>query len=127
MRRVLTLSLLWLNVFCSAQVFHPSIPKAWDDNDITGFELPLAQADRSPRYPSAAEYYALPVRPIYRSYPVYTPDKEPRGYWESLQQKEPEIIFDSGKLRAKEDWIRAGQVVFESSITFVPSSRRDLY
>jgi hypothetical protein len=118
---------LWLNGFCWAQVFHPSIPKAWDDSEIAGFEVPLAQADRSPRYPSAAEYYALPVRAISRSYPVYTPDKEPPGYWESLQQKEPEIIFDPVRLKTKEDWIRAGQIVFESSITFVPPRVRDLY
>jgi len=117
---------LWFSSFVFGQPFHPSIPKAWDDTEINRFELPLAQADRSPRYPSAAEYYDLPVRPIYRSYPVYPSNREPVGYWESLLQKEPEIVFDVSTLKTKEDWIRAGQVVFEASTTFISPSRRNL-
>src|SRR5215469_3491542 len=54
-----------------AQTFHPDIPKAWDDAEVARFEMPLAQRDRSPRYMTAEEYYALKVRPIYRSYPMY--------------------------------------------------------
>jgi len=95
-----------------AQSFHADIPKAWDDAEVARFEMPLAQRDRSPRYMSAAEYYALKVRPIYRSYPMYAPGQEPAGYIEYLKQKEPEIIFDPLKLRTKEDWIKAGKQVF---------------
>ena len=51
------------------QTFTPEIPKVWDDTAVEGFELPLAQPDRSPRYMTAEEYYKLKVRPIYRSYP----------------------------------------------------------
>ena len=105
----------------AAQEFHPSIPKAWDDRETTLFELPLAQADRSPRYLSAKEYYSIPVRPAYRTYPYYAPDKEPAGYWESLHQKEPEIVFDPAKLRTKEDWIRTGELVFEAPLVFIPA------
>jgi hypothetical protein len=96
-----------------AQSFHPDIPKAWDDAEVARFEMPLAQRDRSPRYMSAAEYYALKVRPIYRAYPMYAPGREPAAYIESLKQKEPEIVFDPSKLRTKEDWIKAGKLVFE--------------
>jgi hypothetical protein len=110
-----------------AQTFHPSIPRAWDDSEITSFELPLAQADRSPRYPSAKEYYALPVRPVYRTYPFYAPEKEPPGYWESLQQKEPEVVFNPKKLATKENWIQAGALVFDQPILFVPPSSRESY
>jgi hypothetical protein len=54
------------------------------------------------------------VRTIYRSYPVYLAGREPDGYFESLKQKEPEIIvFDASKLHTKEDWIRAGEAVFD--------------
>jgi hypothetical protein len=111
-------------VFRSAsvpQAFHPDIPKAWDDDAVAGFEVPLAQAHRSPRYPTAAEYYAMKVRPIYRSYPVYAKDREPAGYRESLVQKEPEIIFDPAKLNTKDDWIAAGKLVFESETQFRPA------
>jgi hypothetical protein len=106
---------------CFAQDFHPSIPKAWDDKEVEGFELPLAQRDRTPRHLSSEEYYKLKVRPIYRSYPAYAKGQEPAGYLESLKQKDPEIIFDATKLRTKEDWIEAGRLVFESDILFRPA------
>ena len=70
---------------------------------------------------SAKDYYALKVRPIYRTYPVYAPDREPPRYRESLLQKEPEIIFDASNLHTKEDWIRAGKIVFESQTEFRPA------
>src|SRR2546425_3369900 len=92
------------------QTFRPEIPRAWDDREVAAFQVPLAQRDRSPRYVSSKEYYALKVRPIYRTYPVYAPGREPAGYIESLKQKEPEIVFDASKLHSKEDWIRAGEI-----------------
>jgi len=101
-----------------AQDFRPEIPRVWDDKEVERFELPLARRDRSPRYMTAKEYYALKVRPIYRSYPVYAPGREPAGYRESLLQKEPEIVFDASQLRTREDWIRAGKLVFESQTVF---------
>lgn len=109
---------------CAAQEFHPDIPRAWDDGEVAHFEIPLAQRDRSPRYMTAAEYYALKVRPIYRSYPMYLPGRDPAGYIESLKQKEPEVVFDPSKLRTKEDWIAAGKVVFEADIEFRPAPAR---
>jgi hypothetical protein len=105
----------------NAQNFHPDIPKAWDDKEVAGFELPLAQRDRSPQYMTSEEYYKLKVRPIYRWYPMYAPGREPAGYLDSLKQKEPEIIFDASKLRTKEDWIAAGKIVFESETQFSPA------
>ena len=45
-------------------VFHASIPRAWDDKDVEGFELPLVKRDRSPRYMTAGEYYKLKPRTI---------------------------------------------------------------
>ena len=59
--------------------FHPDIPKVWDDRAVETMEVPLAQRDRSPRYMTSAEYYALKVRPIYRSYPAYAKGREPAG------------------------------------------------
>jgi hypothetical protein len=122
--------LYYLSIICvvgTAQTFRPSIPRAWDDGETTSFELPLAQADRSPRYPPAKEYYAMPVRPVYRTYPFYTPDKEPAGYWESLQQKEPELLFDPASLLTKDDWIRAGELVFEQPIVLNQPISRPRY
>ena len=102
----------------AAQTFHPDIPRAWDDKEVERLEVPLAQRNRSPRYLTAKEYYALKVRTIYRTYPVYTPGREPAGYLESLKQKEPEIVFDVSKLHTKDDWIRAGELIFDYSPSF---------
>src|SRR5580704_11790045 len=121
MTRATGFAIVLLALPCWAQEFHPDIPKAWDDESVERLEVPLAQRDRSPRYMSATEYYALKVRPIYRSYPMYAPGREPAGYIESLKQKDPEIIFDPSKFHTKNDWIQAGKLVFESEILFRPA------
>ena len=108
----------------TAQDFRPDIPKAWDDKEVERFEMPLVQRDRSPRYMTSGEYYALKIRPIYRSYPMYAPGREPAGYIESLKQKEPEVIFEPSRLHTKQDWIDAGRLVFESDILIRPAPAR---
>jgi hypothetical protein len=115
MKYVLTGGWLVFAAVVSGQTFHPDIPRTWDDREVAAFQIPLAQRDRSPRYLTSKQYYALKVRPIYRTYPVHAPGREAAGYLESLRQKEPEIVFDASKLHTKEDWIRAGQLVFEAS------------
>jgi hypothetical protein len=92
----------------------PVIPKTWDDNEIAALEIPLSDPASSPKHISSDYYYRIPVRPIYRSYPVYAPGKEPPGYIERLSKLEPEIVFDASKLRTEEDWIRAGELVFDA-------------
>ncbi len=99
-------------------VFRPVIPRAWDDKSLATLEVPLAVPAASPKFVSSDWYYRIPVRPIYKSYPIYRPDKEPPGYMEWLKQQEPEIAFDSSKLKTKEDWIRAGEVVYDAPIGF---------
>jgi hypothetical protein len=115
--------ILWTTTIaaCNGQTFRPQIPKVWDHEAVERFEVPLVDRSRSPRYMSTEEYYALKVRPIYRTYPVYAPGREPAGYRESLKQKEPEILFDASKLQTKEDWIRAGKLVFESEPLLFPA------
>jgi hypothetical protein len=112
---------LFLACSSGAQEFHPNIPKAWEDKEVEGFELPLAQRDRSPRYMSSAEYYKREVLQIYRSYPAYAKGMDPPGYMDWLKQQEPQLIFDPSKLRTKEDWIAAGKIVFETEIQFFPA------
>ena len=110
----------------AAQTYHPVIPRAWNDQEVASTEVPLAQPDRSPRYLTSEEYYALQVRPVYRTYPFYAPAKEPPGYLETLKQKEPEILFDPAELRTQQDWIRVGELVFDSPTVFVPISFLDV-
>ena len=86
-------------------------PKVWDDGDVAGFRLPLAGLGAPPRLISEREYYALPEVNL-KTYPVYTPDKEPKGYLEWLEQQEPKPLVDISKLKTEADWIAAGREVF---------------
>lgn len=102
--------------------FTPEIPKVWDDTIIASLELPLCEPAYSPKQIKADYYYKIPVRPIYRSYPVYRPDREPPGYLDSLIQREPEIVWDDQghrpELQTEADWEKAGEVVFDAPILF---------
>ncbi|HKE56518.1 MAG TPA: hypothetical protein VKB46_07450 [Pyrinomonadaceae bacterium] len=100
------------------QPFTPAIPRTWDDEAIKSLELPLATKTASPKHITADYYYRIPVRPIYRSYPIYHPDHEPPGYWDSLKQKNPEVIFDATKLTTEDDWINAGEAVFDAPVEY---------
>jgi hypothetical protein len=133
-RRVRLLTLLLSSAFiaCSwisastAQkpddAYKPAIPKTWDDEALADLELPLADPSHSPKHISADDYYRIPVRPIYKSYPRYHPDKEPPGYREWLRRQEPVVLWDDGarrpKLVTEEDWIKAGAIVFNAPILF---------
>lgn len=110
-----------------AQPFSPSIPKFWNDREVESFEVPLANPRYSPRYMSSAEYYALRVRLIYKTYPVYAPGREPAGYREHLKTLEPEIVFDPAKLRSEADWIAAGKLVFDSEPLLFPAPEKDVF
>ncbi|MFN7945878.1 MAG: di-heme oxidoredictase family protein [Blastocatellia bacterium] len=96
------------------RAFTPAIPKMWDDQAMAALELPPADPAVSRVHVSADYYYRIPVRPIYKSYPVYAPGQEPEGYEEWLRQQEPEPAFDAAKLRTENDWIRAGETVFDA-------------
>ena len=95
------------------------IPRTWDERALQSQQIPLANPAISPKHISADYYYRMPVRSIYRSYPVYYPEREPQGYWESLKLKEPEIIFEESRLRTAADWIKAGEMVFDAPIEFI--------
>ena len=96
----------------------PVIPRTWDDQAMESLELPLADPAASPRHISSAYYYRIPVRPIYKSYPVYRPDREPAGYADFLKTQQPEIVFDVSRLKTEGDWIKAGELVFDAPIEF---------
>ncbi len=102
----------------SDEPFRPQIPKTWDDAAVASLQVPLAVPEASPVQIDSSSYYKLPVRAIYKSYPVYHPSKEPPGYFERVQQQEPEIVFDPTLLKTKEDWITAGELVFDAPIGF---------
>ncbi len=102
----------------ASDAFRPQIPKTWDDTEMGSVEIPLSHKEYSPKHVSADFYYRIPVRPMYQSYPVYHPHREPAGYVEWLRGREPRLIWDRSKLRTREDWIQAGEFVFDSPIAY---------
>ena len=107
-----------------ATPFKPAVPRTWDEQAFAELELPLAVPAHSPKHISAGEYYRLPVRPIYKSYPSYHPDREPPGYRDWLLKQEPTIIWDDGghrpTLETEADWVKAGELVFNAPVLFFP-------
>ena len=93
-------------------------PKTWVDAEIAELEVPLADPVGSPKHISAEYYYRIPARKIYKSYPIYAPGKEGRGYLDWLKRQEPEIVFDATKLKTEADWITAGEIVFHAPVAF---------
>ena len=126
--RILLFSLVALSLVATISGFSqvqngtpgPVIPRTWDDAAMAAHEVPLAEAAASPKFPPAEYYYRIPVRPIYKSYPVYAPGHEPAGYLEWLKQQEPSIVWDDAghapPLKTDADWIRAGELVFDAPI-----------
>jgi hypothetical protein len=98
--------------------FSPEIPKIWDEQAMREQELPLVVPRYSPKPLPADYYYKIPARTIYKSYPIYAPGRAPAGYLDKLKTLEPEIAFDATKLKTKEDWIRAGEQVFEAGTQY---------
>ncbi len=98
------------------------IPRTWDDEAIASLEVPLAEPSASPKQVPADYYYRMTVRPIYKSYPVYHPSKEPAEYMDRLRQQEPQVIWDDGghrpSLKTEADWVKAGELVFDAPILY---------
>jgi len=102
----------------STRTYSPVIPKVWDDAEMAALQLPLADTAASPKQIPADYYYRIPVRTIYKNYPVYVPGREPAGYLEWLKQQKPQSVFEPDALKTEADWIRAGELVFDSPLFY---------
>jgi hypothetical protein len=88
-----------------------NVPKIWDDAALADWATPIAALKTRPGHYTSAEYYAVPADNL-RTYAVYRPDREPPGYWEALQKKQPEPLVDASTIRTNADWIAAGARAF---------------
>lgn len=86
-------------------------PMSWRDSDLAGYRVPLAGLGDAPQLISEHDYYALPEANV-KTYPVYTPDKEPPGYIDWLKAQDLQPLVDVGKLHTEADWLAAGRDVF---------------
>ena len=82
-------------------------------------QLPLAARRYSPVLIKADYYYRIPVRPLFKTYPVYHPSKEPPGYFDRLKALEPEnVSLDFSHFKTEEDWVKAGEIIFDEPTDF---------
>jgi hypothetical protein len=110
-------SILILFSFCG--VFE-LIPKTWDMAAIKKFHLPPPDSTVRVAYAPEAYYDSLPEHIIYKTYPLYYREFEKTGYADSLRKLKPEIVFDPETLKTQEDWIKAGEVVFNWPVAYTP-------
>jgi hypothetical protein len=106
-----------------------NIPRTFDDPAMASLEVPLARPDASPLQVTSHYYYRLGIRPTYNSYSVYSKDREPPGYIDRLRQEKPQVLFQTGALKTTQDWIKAGELVFEALIAYghIAGLTNDLY
>jgi hypothetical protein len=109
-----------LAVMLAATATPPKIPRTWRQSEVDRLEVPLANARYSPVHISEEDYYRIPVRVIYRSYPVYRPGRGPAGYMEWLRRQDPQVSFDASNLKTGEDWVAAGALVFSAATSYNP-------
>ena len=121
LRRLLITSCLAF-AFLTAVETQTRTPVIWDDAALADWATPIAALQVRPAHYKPADYYAVLAQNL-RTYPVYLPDREPSGYWESLQKKKPEPLVDVSNIRTKSDWIEAGARAFRELDN--PLSRTD--
>lgn len=99
-----------------ATSFRAAMPKVWDEAALEDWVTPLATLNVRPKHISTREYYSAPEYNL-RSYPVYVPGREPAGYWNTLLSIGPQPLIEPEKLKTEQDWIKAGQRVFDEAAT----------
>jgi hypothetical protein len=93
----------------------PKIPRVWDERALEDWATPLAALHVPPTHMSASEYYAIPEENL-RTYPVFMPNREPLGYWQTLLRAEPQPLIEPERLANDADWIAAGKKAFFDSV-----------
>ncbi len=100
--------------------FRVAIPRLWDEKELAQMTLPPARHGGEIVYVSSDYFYRTPGLGIYKTYPVYHPLREPKGYLDRLKNQEPALVFDPSKLKTEADWIKAGEIAFNAPISFEP-------
>ncbi len=119
-----------LALLVACNLLAADIPRTWEKSAVESLELPLANPAYSPVHLDEAAYYRIPERVIYKTYPVYAPGRAPANYEESLKTLDPQIAFDPARLSSGQDWIAAGEIVFNwptslHPMFFTPQDLRD--
>ena len=108
---ILTVSFVW---------HAENIPVTWDLDAIKRFHLSPPDSNVKVIYAPKSYYDSLPDHVIVKSFPYYVREFEKPGYLDSLRNLEPEIVFDPATIKTAEDWIKAGEVVFNWPAAYTP-------
>lgn len=103
-------------------IAYAQVPQMWNDTAMLDLEIPLSHPEFSPRHIPAESYYQMPVRPVWKTYPVYHPDRMPKGYMEWLAGQDPQEAWPAKTPRTDAEWIQAGELVFDAPITIRPGA-----
>ena len=106
--------------FVSFVVIKTNIPKPYVSKFLNDLYVPLADSTITIKYVPEDQYQKLKTPVIYKSYPIYLPGREPEGYYENLKQLDPKIVFKPETLKSENDWIEAGELVFDYSLSLRP-------
>ncbi|MES2645341.1 MAG: hypothetical protein V4717_00595 [Bacteroidota bacterium] len=98
----------------------PDLPKIWTTERINSLFLPLADSTTKVSMPTEDYYYKQRERVIYKSYPMYMPGREPKGYFDWLRKQEPEIVFNAETIKTEADYLNAGEIVYDAATGFKP-------
>jgi hypothetical protein len=107
----------------SGQLIRPEIPKSWDERELEAWTIPPRTPGVHIVHLPSSFVYSIPAYPIYKTYPIYHPAREPQGYMDWLSKQKPEITFDPTKLLSESDWIAAGRLVFEAPVEFESAAK----
>jgi hypothetical protein len=88
-----------------------SVPRIWNDDALKDWATPVAGLNVRPGHFSESEFYKAPSDNL-RTYPVYAPDREPKGYWQWLKKQKPMPLVDAAAIKIERDWIAAGERAF---------------
>lgn len=100
------------------------IPRTFDEDALVHYELPPPDPSITVEHVSPEYYYAIEERVIHKTYPMYHPDHEPEGYFDSLRALGPASALDTDTLDTEEEWVRAGELVFDAPQIFFPLDTR---
>jgi mono/diheme cytochrome c family protein len=103
---------------CIASSLGQTIPSAWDEAALASMQTPLREPSRTPKHMTSGTYNRIPVLPIYKTYPVYAPGREPADYMERLRELEPEEVFHPDRLHTPDEWAKAGEAIFDAPTFF---------
>ncbi len=112
---IIGLAGLFFSAFLIAKV--SEVPRVFSEEYLEGLLLPLADSTITITHVPDSQYYALDETVIYKTYPLYLPGREPEGYYEMLRDQEPEIAFNENDLVSEQDWIRAGELVYDWALS----------